>query len=167
MVCYGFDPGGKDAFGWAALEVGATGRAARVETGLARDARSAVSRAYHAVEHPPTGAGIDAPLFWVPSGDRHADATVRKAVCANGGKGGTVGHVNSLRGACLVQGTLAAHEVATQWPEAPVTEAHPKALMHAWPLLADFLRQHLPAPKSAHERDAVIAAYSAWALLER
>ena len=167
MVFYGFDPGGNDAFGWAAVRMGATGHPDQIETGLARNARSAIRRAYDAVEQPPIGAGIDAPLFWVSNGDRQADATVRKSVCGNGGKGGTVGHVNSLRGACLVQGALAAHEMATQWSEVPVTEAHPKALLYVWSLLADFLQEHLPTPNSDHERDALIAAYSAWAHSER
>lgn len=77
MLFYGFDPGGDNSFGWAVVGLAEAGRAERIETGIARDARSAICSAYDAAEYPLTGAGIDAPQFWVSSGDRHADASVR------------------------------------------------------------------------------------------
>lgn len=158
----GLDPGGENAFGWAVLECNAGAyqlAATGTETGV-----PAVFRAIQkALPEAPVAVGIDAPLFWVPEGDRRADQAVRRLVCAAGGSSGTVSHVNSLRGACLVQGVLAAIEAHKHWPTAKLTESHPKALLLASSAARRFAeRLNLGVE---HERDAALAAFSANALI--
>lgn len=165
MYILGFDPGGLNRFGWASLRADKAGRPLALKTGLCSGASVAVCQAGRAAKLLPIAIGIDAPLFWVANGDRQSDSHVRKLVCAAGGSSGTVGHVNSLRGACLVQGVLTACRVKESWPTAAITEAHPKALLRVHPRAHEFLRVHLPHPNSEHERDAALAAYAALALV--
>lgn len=167
MIFLGFDPGGISSFGWACLRVDESGAVISLMTGLSSNAAGAFHEARRVAEFAPVAVGIDAPLFWVTEGDRKADALIRKLVCAAGGHSGTVGHVNSLRGACLVQGVMAARIVADTWPSTMVTEAHPKALLHIDPAARDFLARNLPNAPTEHERDAALAAFSAWAAAER
>src|SRR5437660_360415 len=110
VVLLGFDPGGEDGFGWSVADdtpaLPLTVRA----TGVVDNARSAVDAAMAQVkqgEHV-VAAGIDAPLFWVATGDRTVDRIVRAELRRLGAAspGGTVQAVNSLRGACVVQGML-------------------------------------------------------------
>jgi len=77
------------------------------------------------------GAGIDSPLFWVANGDRRVDQAVRAKMQALGARSvwGTVQSVNSLRGACLAQGILAAQLLRSRFPNIRITESHPKALL--------------------------------------
>ena len=108
MLLLGFDPGGIKSFGWAVLYVGEADSVVSLKTGVASNAPEAVRKAGQCAPAAPAGVGIDAPLFWVQEGDRRADSHIRKRVVAAGGQSGTVSSVNSLRGACLVQGILAA-----------------------------------------------------------
>lgn len=167
MNLLGLDPGGLKSFGWASLRIGASGKPVAIKTGVSSSASAALSEGSRAAGSSPVAVGIDAPLFWVNQGDRKADARIRKLVCAAGGHSGTVGHVNSLRGACLVQGILAARQVADSWPSAIVTEAHPKALLRVHPAASEFLESCLPHAQSEHERDAALAAFAAWAAIKR
>lgn len=164
MILLGLDPGGLKNFGWASLRIGESGTPIALQTGLSSSASAALKEASHAASSAPVAVGIDAPLFWITEGDRRADAGIRKLICAAGGSSGTVGHVNSLRGACLVQGILAARQVAETWPSAKVTEAHPKALLRIHSAAAQFLTTYLPNPPTEHQRDAALAAYAAWAI---
>lgn len=163
MNLIGLDPGGLKNFGWAHLRIGESGTPVALNTGVSSSASAALYKASCAAGVVPVAVGIDAPLFWVTEGDRRADARIRKLVCAAGGHSGTVGHVNSSRGACLVQGILAAREVASSWPSAIVTEAHPKALLRVHPAASEFLAMCLPNAPTVHERDAALAAFAAWA----
>lgn len=164
MILFGLDPGGLKNFGWACLSIGESGTPTELHTGCCSSAPAAIKAATHAAgSAPPVAVGIDAPLFWVPDGDRRSDSCVRKLVCAAGGRSGTVGHVNSLRGACLVQGVLAARQIAETWPSARVTETHPKALLRVHSEAGRFLSGYFLDPPTEHERDAALAAYSAWA----
>lgn len=160
----GLDPGGENAFGWAVLECDAGAyrlAATGTETGV-----PAVFRAIQQVLcEAPVAAGIDAPLFWVPAGDRRADQTVRRMVCSAGGSSGTVSHVNSLRGACLVQGILAAIQAHKLWPNAQLTESHPKALLLVSAAAREFAAGLGSFGTNEHKRDAALAAYSANALV--
>jgi hypothetical protein len=160
----GLDPGGENAFGWAVLECNE--RACRlVASGTATGVPSVFRSVRQVLTYGPVAVGIDAPLFWVPEGDRRADQVVRRMVCGAGGSSGTVSHVNSLRGACLVQGILAALEAHKHWPTAQLTESHPKALLLASAEAGTFAeRLNLSVE---HERDAALAAFSANALVER
>jgi hypothetical protein len=163
MNLLGLDPGGLNSFGWASLRIGESGSPIALKTGVSSSATTALSEASRVAGTVPVSVGIDAPLFWVSEGDRRADARIRKLVCAAGGRSGTVGHVNSLRGACLVQGILAARAVANSWPSAIVTEAHPKALLRIHSAASEFLATYLPNAPTEHERDAALAAFAAWA----
>lgn len=163
MNLLGLDPGGLKSFGWARLRIGESGAPISLQTGVSSSATSAIREASRVTGAAPVAVGIDAPLFWVSEGDRRADARIRKLVCASGGRSGTVGHVNSLRGACLVQGILAARVVAELWPSAIVTEAHPKALLRIHSAASAFLAAHFPSAPTEHERDAALAAFAAWA----
>jgi hypothetical protein len=176
------DPGGASAFGWCVLEDGPTLPLRVRASGVADDAAAAVD----AVDHARAGddiaaAGIDAPMFWIASGDRQADICVRNAIRDRGASPGTVNHVSSLRGACLVQGMVAAMLLRQRIPTVPVTEAHPKAAL--WMLgvatkerkvvtiTAEMLTSYfdMGAHRMAadHERDAALAALSAWAMVHR
>jgi hypothetical protein len=162
----GFDPGGIDKFGWAVLESAphslqfvAAGRCTGVAAVMAE-----VSAALQ--NQQPAGVGIDAPLFWVQEADRAADRTVRRLVIGAGGDGRTVMAVNSLQGACLVQGVLVTMRAHKEWPDALITEAHPKALIRVCAAAAAFVNgiPELATP-GFHEQDAVLGAYSAHALV--
>lgn len=164
MLFVGFDPGGKNAFGWAVLTTGMDGEPRSLVTGCCDTAPAAFGGAAGSLAAAPAAVGIDAPLFWVEAGDRRADQTVRRAVIAHGGHNGTVGAVNSLQGACLVQGILVARHVHGTWPAVPVTEAHPKALLRVDPASATTISRLMPEfdnPRREHERDAALAAYTA------
>ena len=105
MVILGFDPGGKNQFGWCVAQGTNSGHlhlcASHVASHADEAVRAALRRAadFGRVE----AAGIDSPLFWVADGDRKADESVRSAMKRLGAKnvGGTVQQVNSLRGALL------------------------------------------------------------------
>lgn len=160
----GFDPGGINSFGWATLQISATGTVAGIITGVVSSAPDAISEASKVLDGGvPTAIGIDAPLFWVESGDRRADAAIRKRVVAAGGQSGTVSSVNSLRGACVVQGILTARLVTSKWDSTLITESHPKALLRLYADAGAFVSAHVPSIATEHERDAALSAYAAWA----
>lgn len=160
----GLDPGGQNAFGWAVLECN-EGACKLVASGTTTGVPSVLRSVQQVLTKGPVAVGIDAPLFWAHEGDRRADQAVRRMVCAAGGSPGTVSHINSLRGACLVQGILASVEVHKHWPNAQLTESHPKALLLASAAARKFAeRLNLGVE---HERDAALAAFSAHALLVR
>jgi hypothetical protein len=163
VVLLGFDPGGINSFGWAMLHLDEAGEFVRLITGVASNVPDAVRNAGQSAASVPAGVGIDAPLFWVEEGGRRADSHVRNRVVAAGGHAGTVSSVNSLRGACLVQGILTARLVAALWPSAVVTEAHPKALLRLYAEADCFVTKHLQPICEEHERDATLAAVAAWA----
>lgn len=179
----GLDPGGKNQFGWCVVEGTTRLPLAIIASGTAGDAGQAVAAALAAAGPKPVlaGVGIDSPLFWVP-GERRVDTLVREAIKRAGAPnaGGTVQQVNSLRGACITQGILAAHLLRRVRPRVRVTEAHPKALL--WLVaVASSTRSvvsvgmdHLAAFMSGditslceHQRDAALGALAAWAMVSR
>jgi hypothetical protein len=183
-VLLGFDPGGEDGFGWCVadyapelpLPLRALGVVDNVHDAL-REVMARVSSGEQIV-----AAGIDAPLFWVSCGDRKADCILRTELRQLGSPhpGGTVQAVNSLRGACLVQGMLTAVRLRETLESLPITESHPKAIL--WLLRVANRNQHpsgislsslsqFQVQKSYegtdHERDAALAMLSAWAMLSQ
>lgn len=156
----GIDPGGKENFGWCVIEIDERdSKIKRLSSGTKSSVGEVLSDLTRSTHRIPQGAGIDAPLFWRMNGERKADQEIRKAVKRSGGHCATVGHINSLRGACLVQGVLAAIALSEQWPDIQITESHPKALLAVKPdSLQPFKRFHFG---SDHERDAALGAYSA------
>jgi hypothetical protein len=179
----GFDPGGAGSYGWCVLKDQATLPLSVHCMDVANNAQQAVEAALKAAESTHgrvAAAGIDAPLLWVPAGDRNVDQIVRTRICDLGAPSGTVQHVNSLRGACLVQGVLAALLLRRSLPEIQISESHPKALLWligtATPenppsgIPLSQLHSHfdsVPDNPSDHERDAALGALSAWAMVHR
>jgi len=175
----GFDPGGQKNFGWAvcssmgsSLEV--------IATGVADHARGAVDAAIASMPEKAEaiGAGIDAPLFWVEDGKRSIDKAIRNAIKRLGAPfpQGTVQQVNSLRGACLVQGVVVAKLLREHFHDIGITESHPKALLyllgitdqHRSPAdvtIGDLSSYVIAREKqvTSHERDAVLGSVSSWA----
>lgn len=158
LMAVGLDPVGIDAFGWAI--VSSSGDEFRMEAaGYAGGADVAITATQRCLKRAPDAVGIDSPQYWVRQGDRQADQIVRGMLTAAGGRGSTVLHVNSLMGACLVQGVLAAHLARAAWPNALITEAHPKALWRISKAAADFVTSLGQGTRSDH--DAALAAFAA------
>lgn len=184
MLVLGFDPGGLKRFGWCVAEPTLHGKLKLRKCGVADHAAAAVDTALQATDGPAriVAAGIDSPLFWVPSDSRRADQTIREALKRLGAKspGGTVQEVNSLRGACLAQGIMTANLLRKGVPAIRITESHPKALL--WLLKVDRKRRKPTKVKmsdlrafmtceseelSEHERDAALGAFAAWAMVTK
>lgn len=180
----GFDPGGHNGFQWAVVS-GDRSHLKLEGRGVAHRAQGAFEAVSGFVDNTKISAvGIDAPLFWIPTGDRRADQLVRKAIrkCGCQTAGGTVGAVNALRGACLIQGILVAKMYQQIAPSGTsITESHPKALL--WLLgkatskrrpnqitlkeLREFVAGSKAEDARDHERDAVLGAYTALAMNSR
>lgn len=178
----GFDPGGKGNFGWSVCRIDGDKLRRPAETGLATDAQDAIDRVERSIKKLSNGlpegprvlaAGIDAPMFWsITGGNRIVDVIVREALKNKGfpgATGGTVQDVNSLRGACLVQGILLGKYLHETYPTLEITEAHPKALEH---LLKESgqsgkINPLMEGLVGAHERDATLAAFAAWSMHQR
>ncbi len=174
----GFDPGGANRFGWSVCSAGADHLQQPLKTGLADDAWDALIRVKKAFrdfdlpENPQVlAAGIDAPLFWGRRRNRRVDDVLRQALKKNKfpTPGGTVQQVNSLRGACLVQGVLLAKYLREWDPQLPFTEAHPKALQHlllhsGQPEMTTLARLTEGLEDREHQRDATLSAIAAWAM---
>lgn len=155
----GIDPGGRGSFGWCVAQASSDQKFSILASGTCTEASQAVKAIAEIIENDPIAVGIDAPLYWVMTKERVVDQKIRKMVKNGGGHSATVGHVNALRGACLVQGVLSAVQLREHWPNVQITEAHPKALMAVWPPLAEALAKH--DFTTEHERDAFIGAYAA------
>jgi len=177
-VVIGFDPGGAGTFGWC-VAAGSQLPLNVMAKGTNDHADGACDAAMRAAEKEGVvaGVGIDAPLFWRRDGDRIVDRDVRQEICRLGAKGGTVNSINSMRGACLIQGVMAAMLFRQRQPGVPLTESHPKAML--WLLreavpgrpsrdvaLADLANYFVGDVHDAcdHERDAALATLSALAL---
>lgn len=165
MVEYiGFDPGGRRSFGWCVLTQRDSIEA--IETGVCSSALEAFDAVRSRLKaRRPACIGIDAPLYWVAEGDRRSDVAVRAALRAAGGHTATVGSVNSLRGACVAQGPIVGRLARDLWPDVPLAEAHPKALLTVHAGARYFAGYHKSATE--HERDAALAAYAARETLTR
>jgi len=182
-IYLGFDPGGKNDYGWAVCA--SQGRCLRVlSEGTTGSSQAAYKEALNAIPRGGTilGVGIDAPLFWSESGERDVDNLVRKTIQKLGAPypQGTVQQINSLRGACLVQGILIANLIYRRFPDIHITESHPKALLYFLgvakksklpdEVLSKDLSEYLVQQNgwnNEHERDAILGAITACAQTER
>jgi hypothetical protein len=178
----GFDPGGIRQFGWCLAE--ATDRPRLIHSGIANNADEAVDSVCADIDDSVQllAAGIDSPLFWIGNGDRQVDQTVRAKMRAKGAPNvwGTVQSVNSLRGACLIQGILTARLLRSRFPNIRITESHPKALLWLMGVannerrarevgmgqLSKLIDCDLPE-MSEHERDAALGAVAALKMLRK
>lgn len=173
----GFDPGGRGRFGWSVCSATSANLQPPLETGLADDALDAFDKVKNAIRRSSfpsnirvLAAGIDAPMFWSISGTRTADKVIRQALRSNQFPstklGGAVQEVNSLRGACLVQGLLLGRFLREMWEHLDITETHPKALecllrTSGQPDMVEMV-ERLTTGLHDHERDATLAAIGAW-----
>ncbi len=188
-IVLGFDPGGKGSFGWAVGEIDAELPVRLRKTGTADHAQGAVCGVWAALRDSGTvvAAGLDSPMYWTPSGKRAADEDVRKRIADLGAPWphGTVMHLNSLRGACVVQGLACGILLRRHFQGLLLSECHPKALL--WLLkiatserppgkitLGDLLDTGdvlagtpIGDLESEHERDAALGLVSAWAMHAR
>ena len=151
-IVAGFDPGGRNNFGWCVLRaspfVGYL-ESKDVSVGTAEHAvaaKDAVINELRSAEVVLDAAGIDAPLYW-QAGGREIDRELHAL------------HLNSLRGGCLVQGLLVGRELKAKFPRIRLTEAYPTMLIH-------FLGNITMIGNNEHERDAFLAAIAAWAMIE-
>lgn len=167
MVTFiGIDSGGIKAFGWRAMYVAFPKLLkSRIETGTYSSPSEAIPEIEKLCETQPIAAGIDAPLYRARNGERKSDQIIREAVTKAGGSSSTVSHVNSLRGACLVQGVLSAVALTEKWPQISITESHPKALLSIWSDTAELIG-HFEFTTD-HERDAALGAYAAFAFMAK
>jgi len=182
MILLGFDPGGIHQFGWCVSEAKSDVGLQLLEAGVADDANGAVNAALASIKdfQDVCGAGIDSPLYWPTQGSRKADVLIRHRMRKLGARnvGGSVQSLNSLRGACIAQGMIAAHLLRRRIPSIRITETHPKALL--W--LIEVARRDLPVSEiqishlteliaahgksnCEHERDAVLGSIAAWAMV--
>lgn len=176
----GFDPGGEGRFGWAVCEIDGH-RLSLVRTGVATHAQNALQRCMVTTGKnvDVLAAGIDAPLFWTETGNRVIDAIVRDALQGSGyppGKvGGTVQHINSLRGACVAQGVLLGMQLRETYCGVRITETHPKALLYLLHYAqggrhsdeARELDTLTSGLANEHERDATVSAFAAWSMYKQ
>jgi len=176
----GFDPGGKSGFGWALVEDNDTLPLKIVSAGVANHCDEAwESIANELNNNQLVGASIDSPLYWGAT-TRVVDLTLRDEIAHLGAAvpHGTVQSPNSLRGACLVQGILIAKRVLSEFPNAEISECHPKVIIwqlgfatpdrHHNAVPIDDFEQFIVMPDRPlleHERDAVISTLSTWAML--
>ena len=161
-VWIGADPGGKRKFGVAALS--SDGAVASERFSCAREAVTWVDE----LNVSPHGVGVDAPLWWSsgPSGARKADQWLRGRYPQ---ARNSVMLINSIFGGVLIQGFLLAAELRQRFPKLPVTEAHPKLLLHALGEEFEAVAQNFRLkvdPQIVDEdnddrRDAILAALAA------
>ena len=206
-VILGFEPGGKTGskFGWCICQSD-TGQLRVCKTGRATNAEDALKQVSSGL--PPSArviaSGIDAPMFWTNTGERKVDSIIRDAgegkKCPNPEHRPpakikrcpyplNVQEINSLWGACLAQGVLLGKLLhGCRRFDAPITEAHPKALLcllgkcradldklvqGVEKILCPICRpspnkpvqvaKDKPCPSEDVE-DAVLAAYAAWSM---
>ncbi len=181
-IYLGFDPGGKKNFGWAVCS-SAANTLRVLNTGTARHSAEAMAEVEKALSNISegdhvVGAGIDAPLLWVENGRRKVDELLQTVIGKLGAPSpyGTVQHINSLWGACIVQGVMLANLLHRRFPALAITESHPKALLYLLGIanaekepgevtIAD-LAEHVSYDNecvSEHERDAILGALTAFA----
>ncbi len=167
-IILGLDPGGKGNFGWVLLEFSTKLPLNLLSSGVADHAETAVNMAFN--EASLLGgevivAAIDAPLCWISGPEREADRNLRKERNSIGCRG--VMHINSLSGACLAQGMMAAKMLEARGID--LVETHPGSvediLKYRGELEASLSKEILSLPHRDHQRDAALAALAAWAWL--
>ena len=152
----GCDPGGKDAFGLAFVDV--SGHVCCATVSSVDEAAKKITAVGE-----PLALGIDAPMWWsaCQGGGRVADARLRKRY---GIQSGSIQSGNSLKGSMLIGGALLASWIREKFPATRITESHPKALLLAMDLDEARFAARFGIETdwhNEHERDAVVAAICA------
>lgn len=174
-IFLGFDPGGmgrkKGEFGWSICHCEAD-EFKQFRSGVGKCAGEVVETVGQVLSNCLSSprilaVGIDAPMFWNMTGeDRAVDKVIRGAVKNKSVKSSVI-PVNSLQGACLVQGILVGDACYKQFKQfnAPITEAHPKVLRYLLKQSPDG-KSFLTVPskrknEKPHEWDARTAKWAA------
>ena len=172
----GFDPGGQRKFGWCLFKLTDLSAKIDAKNGIV-DVASCADEAFNQMKrrlNEESGclvaAGIDAPLYWTRKGNcRESDKWVRKQIreqiCEqNPGDTtkalSTVQAVNSLRGACLIQGLFLAKRIESEYSKCKITETHPKALLKTR-LKTCSEMEKFKNKCDEDKRDAIISAWAA------
>ena len=179
----GFDPGGagrpkdKGKFGWSICREVDGWLEPPDKTGLAKEAWDALNQVKDAIaswENDGSAyllhaAGIDAPLFWNRTGKREIDNEEHL--------GARPIPIGALYGAAAVQGPLLAKHLNDTWPHLAITECYPKALELVLASTGEHQEDHQMLMRLTHglnatsgknhERDATLAAISAWAAIHQ
>ena len=160
----GFDPGGKAKFGWCVAEFADSPNVIKKgAVACADEAFDEMHKSLNDTKGQLVAVGIDSPLYWMRNGKRRkADSHVWDALKkeSSGASSGMVQAVNSLRGACLIQGLFLATRIKCKYPDCVITETHPKVLLEISPEVKDYVNQ-VPNICNEHERDAIISAWAA------
>ena len=187
-IILGFDPGGKNAFGWSICRTKGGQLQKPCTAGNADDALSVLQAVEGYVEKDSNlrdlrvlAAGIDAPMFWSRRGNRKVDDYLRRHL-KSARLTSSIMQVNSLQGAALVQGVLLGKLLRDTW-DLRITESHPKAVEYLiWhsnqSTLIEMMGKVIEGLKQqkyggqgkedarlSHMRDATLAAISAWAMV--
>lgn len=155
----GFDPGGKNSFGWCVVAVRPRRKMIDAGKNLASNADDAFCKASQVIKsHGGSlrAVGIDAPLTWARNGgQRTADRHINNQHSPNSALS-----VNSLWGACAVQGFLLAEALSREYPGILFTEANPKPLKDN-PDAIKWYKDVWSEDEPDHIRDAIVSAWAA------
>ncbi|WP_273691221.1 DUF429 domain-containing protein [Ketogulonicigenium vulgare] len=174
MIFLGYDPGGKNAHGVAAINVAANGSiCAPPLCNIVENAEAAWN--WLIAHGPATAVGMDTLLAWSPFGSRACDNALRRYY---GRHGASVIAQNSLYSAMTLNGAIIAKRF--ERTGIPQFETHPKLFLRAWagthaatdPATQSILKAYenlrlsegTDLPRTAltdHSADAVIAAWCA------
>ena len=168
-IFLGYDPGGRDCNGVAAVQIAASGSIERLKTEIVRDASEALEwlSQFNDAEY----LGIDTLLAWSRTGGRDCDDRLRSKYKGRGG-GSSVIPQNSLYSAMTINGVMVAMEMKEAKSSLVLCESHPKLQVSANLLPPDVVKLHatLAVDGNDHCSDALIAAwcasrwhYRAWA----
>ncbi|MCM8626960.1 DUF429 domain-containing protein [Accumulibacter sp.] len=173
MVYFGYDPGGNDRHGVAALDVQG-GKPVSVTTALVGTAEMAIQW-FSARAGSPVAIGVDTLTCWStgPAGWRPADRWLREN-CPQVGQ--SVAAPNSLYGSMSLNGMMVLLALRGMAPQVMITETHPKVMhWYLWGEAYDFVARRSVmvealakelgldlALESDHEWDAALSALAAF-----
>ena len=160
----GYDPGGKDDHGVAAVRIDANGTIESTPETEVRSDAEAVCCWVHERHEEAVALGIDTLLAWSRKGKRACDDALRQRY-KEYRKEVSVVQQNSLRSSMTINGVLVAQFGRDRG--LPLFESHPKLVFHAWlkkcAADTDFAHWYgkLSAKPDDHEADALVAALCA------
>lgn len=172
----GFDPGGKNHFGWSLLE-SCNNNLIIINAGVSSNAHEAVKTIVNEAKGKKIwAAGVDGPLYWPIENSRRCVEDILRAK-TNGVINPSILSVNSLQGACLAQSLIVMDLLINKYTKIKITETHPKILFHFINLessrenlykykkiMEKIVEQH---KDNEHVRDAVLSAIAASNMLNK
>jgi hypothetical protein len=174
MIYFGYDPGGNNGHGAAALHVKSDGNAS-IDTALLESAEAVIDWFHRYSDNNPTAIGVDTLTCWStgPSGWRPADRWLKERYPS---VRLSVASPNSLYGSMSLNGMAVLLALKADFPQLLITETHPKVLhWHFRRSRYDWVSEQEPMNatlaeqldcglicKSDHEWDAAISALAAY-----